>query len=252
MSWVTWTLTPTGLPIDVDPSQVAYIEENTVDPTTCFVGLVSGGQSRIQVTRTAALAAGDVHTATGIVVGGYPAAPLVEVAQTGDPSRSLYFRGSTVASLQDLDTAVTLVNTQGPELPWSVAVAHATLRDDLIAAEGTGGGGTQVAPLLLGFAAVLGTTGAVIPGSLTVWNGLDIVVASDPAYVPASGVYALPITGTDVPPAGLGLGFEAIIGGGIAGIQQYAAAVGTWTIVDGAGLAHEPGAFLVFLYGVVP
>jgi len=106
-------------------------------------------------------------------------------------------------------------------------------------------------PLLLGFAVVVGTTGAIAPGSLTIWDNRDIVIASDPAYVGGSGVYRLPITGTEVPAAGVLLGWQPFINGGLCASQTYAANVGTWTIVDPAGAAYEPGSFTVLIYGVL-
>lgn len=134
---------------------------------------------------------------------------------------------------------------------YMCTLAPLTMTATWVAAYGSAAPSVQVQPLLVAIATVVGTTGAIAPGSLITWNGLDIVIGDDPAYTPSSGLYDLPVTGADAP-AGAYVDFAPLVNGGLCAAQSFSAGAMHYTIVDPAGAAYEPGSFVVKLYAPTP
>jgi len=237
-------------------SQVAYIRKDNAANNRCFVGLHTQDEPiNAYLPATQACIAFATAIAYPAVVG-QPTAPFAPLP-TVDAPGFVYITQPMVAQIR---VDVANVNRcyvdcgQTSLTTWHVDLSPSAART-LIEAQGNGqpggGGGAQVAPLCLGMAAFAGVDGSIEPGSLTVWNGLDIVLASDPGYTPGSGQYAFPLSGADVP-ARVYVIVAPIVGPFVAVNSRVVAGNVVAQLIDVAGAPAEPSAFAVYILGVAP
>jgi hypothetical protein len=196
MPFFPLTTLETGLTVQVDTADITYVEPNLADPLSCFVGVVGAPNfSRLLVNSSYVATITAAHLASGIVVGGYPFAPYIQVLKPD--GSGIVFQGATVATLASVaaDPTLCTIDTNGSESPWLVVADPNTLAVDLTTASGSTGAPAQNRIQLLAF---LDPNGIALFPSV---SDFGTTITPTVPHVPGSGFYEFTLGGAGVPSA---------------------------------------------------
>lgn len=175
----------------VDTSDLTYIEQNPADPFTCFVGVLGAAEfSRLHQDASYVDTITAAHLASGIVVGGFPFAPLVELTRAA--GGLIAFQGATVSNVAEVfgDPTLAAINTNGAESPWQVVGDLNVIAADLATASGSTGAPARNRIQLLGTFDNLGA-----PFFPAVSDFGTTIALTNP-HVPDSGLYEYTLSGS--------------------------------------------------------